>query len=58
MFEKDPKNGGRIALSFKNILILFTLFFVMGGAIHLVAPEAEHEAGAVSTGEVQSKKPA
>lgn len=31
----DKYHGGRAAFTFKKLLILFTLLFVTGGAIHI-----------------------
>ena len=31
----DKHYGGRVAFTFKKLLILFTLLFVTGGAIHI-----------------------
>ena len=39
MLDIDREEGGKIVFNFRNALILFTLIFIMSGAIHLSGSE-------------------
>lgn len=41
MLEIDREESERAIFTFRNILIVFTLIFVMGGAIHLSGSDTQ-----------------
>jgi hypothetical protein len=41
MIDIDSREGGKILFTFRNALILFTLIFIMSGAIHLSGSDVD-----------------